>query len=109
MSNNVRELTQFEAEKFLNVGFNNFITTKRIIAILEPGSLPMKRLREKTLELNHLVDVTHGRKLRSVIVTDSNHLILSALGTVTLQERLYDKTHRLNPAQLEIEGGQFAT
>lgn len=74
----------------LNVGHGNFVVSNRIVAILESGSLPMKRLRERSFELNRLVDATAGRKTRSLIVLDSEHLILSALAPQTLFERLQE-------------------
>ncbi len=74
----------------LNVGHGNFLVTDRIVAILESGSLPMKRLRERSLELNRLVDATAGRKTRSLVVLDSEHVILSALAPQTLFERLQE-------------------
>lgn len=74
----------------LNVGHGNFLVAERIVAILESGSLPMKRLREKSLEVNRLVDATAGRKTRSLIVLDSEHVVLSALAPQTLFERLQD-------------------
>ena len=63
----------------VNVGHGNFVVAGRIIAILESGSLPSKRMREKATEDNLLVDATAGRKTRSLVVTDSRHVILSAL------------------------------
>lgn len=74
----------------LNVGHGNFLVTDRIVAILESGSLPMKRLRERSLELNRLVDATAGRKTRSLVVLDSEHVVLSALAPQTLFERLQE-------------------
>src|SRR5689334_17892155 len=75
----------------INVGHGNFVLMNRIVAILESGSLPMKRLREKALENNMLVDATAGRKTRSLVITDSGHVVLSALAPQTLQERLSER------------------
>lgn len=72
----------------VNIGHGNIITRSRILAILEAGSLPVRRLRERSLESNRLIDATAGRKTRSLIVLDSEHVVLSALATQTLQERL---------------------
>jgi regulator of extracellular matrix RemA (YlzA/DUF370 family) len=91
----------------VNVGHGNFILSDRIVAILESGSLPMKRLRERAADENMLVDATAGRKTRSLIVTDSRHVVLSALAPQTLQERLQDGRVPLNPAQLEMREGEF--
>ena len=56
----------------------------RVVAVVMPGSAPMKRLREKATQADRLVDATHGRKTRSIIITDSNHVILSAVHADTL-------------------------
>jgi regulator of extracellular matrix RemA (YlzA/DUF370 family) len=91
------------------VGHGNFIVADRVIAILESGSLPMKRLREKAVEENMLVDATAGRKTRSLIITDSRHVVLSALAPQTVQERLHEGKPWLSPAQLELEEGEFVS
>ncbi len=61
--------------KTVNIGHGNFVLTSRVVAILESGSLPMKRLRERACEQNLLVDATAGRRMRSLIVTDSHHVV----------------------------------
>jgi regulator of extracellular matrix RemA (YlzA/DUF370 family) len=91
----------------INVGHGNFILVNRIVAILESGSLPMKRLREKALEDNKLVDATAGRKTRSLVITDSGHVVLSALAPQTLQERVSERKPWLSAAQLELQTGEF--
>ena len=93
----------------VNIGFGNFILVARIVAILESGSLPMKRLREKATEQNLLVDATAGRKMRSLIITDSQHVIVSALASQTLHERLQETRSWLSPAQRELEEGEFVS
>ncbi|MBI4406163.1 MAG: DUF370 domain-containing protein [Deltaproteobacteria bacterium] len=90
----------------INVGHGNFVVKERIVAIVEPGSLPMRRYRESASDLNQLVDATAGRKMRSLIVTDSRHVILSALAPNTLQERLCGLMSR---AQLELEEGELVS
>ena len=64
--------------KLLNVGFGNSVVSDRVVAILTPTSSPMKRLREEARDSKRLIDATQGRKTRSIIVTDSNHVILSS-------------------------------
>src|SRR5262245_41714657 len=91
----------------VNVGHGNFLLSSRIVAILESGSLPMKRLREKAAEENLLVDATAGRKTRSIVVTDSRHVVLSALAPGTLQERLETGRGHGTAAQRELEEGEF--
>jgi hypothetical protein len=76
--------------KMLNIGFNNGVVTSRIIAIVNPSSSPMKRLREEAREKGTLIDATQGRKTRSIIITDSNHVILSAIQAETITNRLSD-------------------
>ncbi|MBO8144057.1 MAG: DUF370 domain-containing protein [Thermodesulfobacterium sp.] len=74
--------------KLLNIGFGNFVVANRIIAIVNPNSAPMKRLKEEAKEAKHLIDATQGRKTRSIIITDSNHVILSAIQAETVAQRL---------------------
>jgi regulator of extracellular matrix RemA (YlzA/DUF370 family) len=93
----------------VNIGHGNFLLPTRIVAILEAGSLPMKRLREKALERNLLVDATAGRKTRSLIVTDSRHVVLSALAPQTLQERIHEGKASKSLAQMEWEEGEFVS
>lgn len=71
----------------LNVGFGNTVVAERVVAIVTPNSAPMKRLKDDAKQENRLVDATHGRKTRSIIVTDSNHVVLSAIQAETLAQR----------------------
>jgi regulator of extracellular matrix RemA (YlzA/DUF370 family) len=73
---------------FINIGFGNVVAASRIISIVAPGSSPIKRMREEARERGKLVDATQGRKTRAIIVTDSDHIILSALQTETITQRL---------------------
>lgn len=73
--------------KLLNVGFGNTVVSDRVVAILTPTSSPMKRLREEARDSKRLIDTTQGRKTRSIIVTDSNHVILSAIQAETVALR----------------------
>jgi regulator of extracellular matrix RemA (YlzA/DUF370 family) len=72
----------------LNIGFGNAVVAERIIAVITPSSASGKRLREEARENNLLVDATHGRKTRSIIIMDSNHIVLSAMQPETLSNRL---------------------
>jgi len=65
--------------KLLNIGFGNTIVAERVVAIVNPSSAPMKRLREEAKINSRLIDASQGRRTRSIIVTDSNHIILSAI------------------------------
>lgn len=71
----------------LNIGFGNVVSVSRIIAIVIPGASPIKRMREEARERGKLVDATQGRKTRSLIITDSDHVILSAFQVETLTQR----------------------
>jgi extracellular matrix regulatory protein A len=76
------------AAKLLNVGFGNMVAVARVIAIVDPGSAPMKRLKDEAKRAGKLVDATNGRRTRSVIVTDSDHVVLSAIQTETIAQRV---------------------
>lgn len=73
---------------FINVGYNNMIAAERIIALVTPESAPAKRLIQDAKDTGRAVDCTSGKKTKSVIITDSDHVVLSALTTEQLAERL---------------------
>jgi regulator of extracellular matrix RemA (YlzA/DUF370 family) len=72
----------------LNVGYGNLVAAARVIAIVSPQSAPMRRLREEAGSRGKLVDATQGRRTRSILVTDSDHVILSAINPETIAARL---------------------
>jgi len=74
--------------RLINIGFGNTVVSQRVVAVVMPQSAPSKRLREKAARADRLIDATQGRKTRSIIVTDSNHVILSAVHAETLTLRL---------------------
>ena len=74
--------------KFINIGFGNMVSAGRIVAIASPDSEPIKRLVRDAKEAGNVIDVSCGRRTRAVIVTDSNHVILSAIQTETITNRL---------------------
>lgn len=74
--------------KFINIGFGNMVSAGRIIAIASPESAPIKRLVQDAKEENRVIDVSCGRRTRSVIITDSEHVILSAIQAETITNRL---------------------
>lgn len=74
--------------KLVNVGFGNAVLARRVLAVLNPGSAPMKRLREEARLAGRLLDATQGRRTRSIIITDSGHVVLSASQTETIAARL---------------------
>ena len=109
MSNNRKGVINLDAPgQTLSIGHGNYVLTERIVAILEVGGLGMKRLRECASIENRLVDATAGRKTRALVVTDSNHVILSALAPQTLQERLSSPPSHLL-SQLELREGEFVS
>ena len=75
------------AAGLLNIGFGNFVAAARVTAIVNPASSPMRRLREEARADKRLIDATQGRKTRSIIITDSNHIILSGIQAETLGTR----------------------
>lgn len=74
----------------VNIGFGNVVSASRVIAIVTPGSSPMKRLREEAKKRGKLIDATEGRRTRSIIITDSDHIILSALQAETITQRFVE-------------------
>jgi regulator of extracellular matrix RemA (YlzA/DUF370 family) len=77
--------------KLINVGFGNIVSANRIIAIVSPESAPIKRIIQEARDRGMLIDATYGRRTRAVIVTDSDHIILSAVQPETVAHRLSDK------------------
>ena len=77
----------------LNIGYGSYLVTERIISILSPGSSPIKRLREEAKAQGLLIDSTYGRKLRSIIITDSKYVILCSTDTQTLSKRINSKNN----------------
>ena len=75
-------------DAFMNVGFDNMVQVQRIIAVVSPESAPIKRQIQEAKEAGSVIDVTHGRKTRAVIFTDSAYIILSAIQPETLVGRL---------------------
>lgn len=76
-----------QKQSLLNIGFGNYVVSTRVVAIVNPSSSPMRRLREDARQEGRLVDATQGRKTRSIIVTDSNHVVLSAIQAETIGNR----------------------
>ena len=78
------------AVPLLNVGFDNVVSAARIIAVVAADPAPIKRLRETASRHQKLIDATNGRRTRTVIVTDSDHAILSSLQPETIAQRLLE-------------------
>ncbi len=76
--------------KLINIGFGNMVSASRVIAIISPESAPVKRIIQEARDNRVLVDATYGRRTRAVIITDSDHVILSSLQPETVANRLND-------------------
>jgi extracellular matrix regulatory protein A len=74
-------------QNLLNIGFGNTVVAERVIAIVSPNSAPMKRLKDEAKDEKRLIDATQGRRTRSIIVMDSNHIVLSAIQAETISQR----------------------
>lgn len=74
-------------DHLINIGFGNYVLAGRVVSIVSPSSSPMKRLREDARAEGRLIDATQGRKTRSILVTDSNHVILSSIQPETISQR----------------------
>ena len=75
-------------QALLNIGFGNTVIADKVVSILSPNSSPMKRLKDEAKEEKRLLDATHGRKTRAIIVTETNHIILSAIQAETISQRM---------------------
>ena len=78
--------------KFINIGFGNMVAANRVVTLVSPDSAPIKRLITDAREDGRVIDVSCGRRTRSVIITDSDHVILSAIQTETISNRLNDRS-----------------
>ena len=87
--------------KLINIGFGNMVASSRLIAIVSPESAPIKRIIQDAKERGTLIDATYGRRTRAVIVTDSDHVILSAVQPETVANRLNDRDDDLTEEELE--------
>ena len=76
--------------KLINIGFGNIVSANRIIAIVSPESAPIKRIIQEARDAQRLIDATYGRRTRAVVVTDRDHVILSAVQPETVAHRIVD-------------------
>lgn len=79
------------AIKLINIGFGNIVLANRIVAIVSPESAPIKRIIQEARDRGNLVDATYGRRTRAVIITDSEHIILSSIQPETVANRIVTK------------------
>lgn len=88
-----------QTQTLVNIGFGNYVLAARVVAILNPTSSPMRRLREDAKSEGLLVDATQGRKTRSILVMDSNHVILSSFLPDTIGQRFTQVTELAEPLE----------
>jgi extracellular matrix regulatory protein A len=84
----LRERPAAAKPTMVNIGYGNLVMAGRVIAIVSPGSSPMRRLRDEAGKRGKLLDATEGRRTRSIVLTDSDHVILSAITPETIATRL---------------------
>lgn len=77
--------------KLINIGFGNIVSANKIVSIVSPESAPIKRIIQDSRDRGSLIDATYGRRTRAVIITDSDHVILSAVQPETVAARLHDR------------------
>ncbi|MGE4485059.1 MAG: extracellular matrix/biofilm regulator RemA [Oscillospiraceae bacterium] len=88
--------------KLINIGFGNMVSASRLVAIVSPESAPIKRIITDARDKGQLVDATYGRRTRAVIITDSGHVVLSAIQPETVAGRLTSRSDR-DPLEAESE------
>ncbi len=87
--------------KLVNIGFGNMISAARIVAIVSPESAPIKRIVQEAKERGTLIDATHGRRTRAVIITDSDHIVLTYLQSETVANRIEEENNELDAFEEE--------
>lgn len=92
--------------RLINIGFGNIVSANRIVAIVSPESAPIKRMITEARDRGMLVDATYGRRTRAVIVTDSDHIILSAVQPETVAHRLASKLEQSYSQQQHSSDGK---
>ncbi len=91
--------------RMINVGFGNTVVSSRILAVVNPRSSPMKKLKEEARNTNRLIDVTEGRRTRSIIILDSNHLLLSSVQPETITQRFMSASYEPRPGLEDSNDG----
>ena len=87
--------------RLVNIGFGNMVAASRLVAIVSPESAPIKRIMQDAKEQGTLIDATYGRRTRAVILTDSDHVILSALQPETVANRFNDREDEESTEEFE--------
>jgi hypothetical protein len=89
--------------KLINIGFGNIVSANRLVAIVSPESAPIKRIIQEARDRGMLIDATYGRRTRAVIITDSDHIILSAVQPETVAHRLNVKDSEDEADEIDID------
>jgi regulator of extracellular matrix RemA (YlzA/DUF370 family) len=89
--------------KLINIGFGNIVSANRIVAIVSPESAPIKRIIAEARDRSTLIDATYGRRTRAVIITDSEHVVLSAVQPETVANRVLAKGAQAHGGEEEEE------
>lgn len=87
--------------RLVNIGFGNIVSANKIVAIVSPESAPIKRIIQEARERGMLIDATYGRRTRAVVVTDSDHIILSAVQPETVAHRLEAKEEEVDEVRID--------
>lgn len=87
--------------KLINIGFGNMISAERLVAIVSPESAPIKRIIQDAKERGTLIDATHGRRTRAVIITDSDHIVLTYLQSETVANRIEEENNDISGSEEE--------
>jgi regulator of extracellular matrix RemA (YlzA/DUF370 family) len=87
--------------RLINIGFGNIVSANRVVAIVSPESAPIKRIIQESRDRGMLIDATYGRRTRAVIITDSDHVILSAVQPETVANRVYSKDGKIEEDKIE--------
>lgn len=74
--------------KLVNIGFGNMISAERVVAVVSPESAPVKRMLQEAKDKGNLIDASHGRKTKAVLITDSDHIVLTYLPTDKIAEKI---------------------
>ena len=89
--------------RLVNIGFGNMVSSERIVAVVSPESAPIKRIITDAREKGQLIDATYGRRTRAVIITDSEHIVLSAIQPETVAGRIAGRVDKAEAEEEEYE------
>jgi len=93
--------------RLVNIGFGNAVKVNRILAVVNPGSSPIRKLKEDARIEKKLIDVTEGRRTRAILILDSGHLILSSVQPETIQQRLLALEQEQHHPELVLAKGKI--